>query len=235
LGSSPKGEKMTVERYTENELDNAHFMENYDIEKPDISVDIFTTLDNVSFVWDRQKSNENISNHGFSHYLTRHFYNDKFRVINGQKSGKDIVDISADAGNTGMLCGFTITYIEDDLSEKVVFLIRQETLDDGKIRLITCCPTENEQYMRWYFKAFFYGQTPGTKRHNTFPKNPHPSEQALKEHQRAKIVGIKVIDEIVEELVEKSIKAKTKFERLITTRPLLAESNKGFVELGMDL
>ena len=77
----------------------------FETEEPNIHLDVGASFDNLQFVWDRHKSNENLTDHFFTHYLTRRLYcNDKYRVLDGQKVGKDTVKIKTEEGNTGLLC-----------------------------------------------------------------------------------------------------------------------------------
>jgi hypothetical protein len=192
----------------------------YDKELPDISTDIIADLGDLKFVWDRHKSNENIEYHSFSHYLSRHFYNDKYRVVNGQKVGKDIVDISTDVGNEGLLCGYDINTNEDELPERALLLIRQEVLDKGRIRIISCYPTEKEQYIRWYFSASWTRKEYGTKRPDYVDRRDKMSEQALMELEDSRKMTDKVINDLIDEAVERSLLATEKFKQLIKERKI---------------
>jgi hypothetical protein len=112
----------------------------YEMEKPNIHIDVGADLNKLQFVWDRHKSNENLVRHSFSHYLTRCIYGeDDYRVLNGQRVGREEVYIKTDEGKTGLLCAFYLDIfqkVEEELPEKVVLIIRQDKLDNSRIRLI---------------------------------------------------------------------------------------------------
>jgi len=113
------------------------------------------------FVWRRKKSNLNYIRHGFTHYLTRYAYADEKKVIEGQKVGKDIVNLNTREGNKGLLCSMPVEIIygvkidellnkSDDYTINVLLLVRQEELQSGRIKIITCYPTDNQLHYKWY-------------------------------------------------------------------------------------
>jgi len=130
----------------------------FELEEPDEHINVGASYNGLQFVWDRKKSNQNLNDHLFSHYLTRRVYNDKYRIINGKKVGRDIVNIKTDAGNTGLLCAYDLRVFDPNINEEdnivsdVVVIVRQDTLQNGRIRLISCYPTNNRLYIRWYLK-----------------------------------------------------------------------------------
>lgn len=111
------------------------------------------------FVWQRSKSNENLE-HGFTHYLSRYAYADEFRIVNGQNKSNNVVEVKMDKGNIGILCAMSLTRfgIADDeergIPEEVLLLIRQEKLQDGKIRLISCYAVNDSKYYKLYVDNF---------------------------------------------------------------------------------
>ena len=120
-----------------------------------------------NFVWKRSKSNLNLEQHHFSHYFTRLAYAAERRVIEGQRIGKDIVYLETDDGDEGLLCSMPVEVLDgakiDDLYYKeddypplsVLLLVRQREDSNGRIRLITCYPTDNRKYIEWYSRRYY--------------------------------------------------------------------------------
>jgi hypothetical protein len=120
-----------------------------------------TIYDNTfNFIWKRYESNQNLTNHGFTHYLTMLAYADELRLIEGQKVVNDIVDLGTEDENIGLLCSLPVEVIKgrkiEDFYEDGIFplsvllLVRQNKSQSDKIRLITCYPTNNPVHIKWY-------------------------------------------------------------------------------------
>ena len=110
------------------------------------------------FIWQRSKSNENLK-HGFTHYLTLWAYTDERRFIDGQKAGHKPVELKTDEGNIGMLCALSLERFgfyddEMDVPAQVLFLVRQEEADNGRIRLISCYATGKQDHIKTYINNF---------------------------------------------------------------------------------
>jgi hypothetical protein len=194
----------------------------YDKEEPDVHVKVGASLGDLQFVWDRAKSNENIAHLG-SHYMTRHLYDDKFRVLNGQKVGKDVVDIQTDAGNTGLLCSYDLenftSAVDEDLPERIVVIVRQEILEDSRIRLISSYFTKKRNYIRWYWVNFNLRARYGSKRPDRLDKEASkPPEHVQEKLQQVMKVQKEVFDEVIEELVDRSIAAIDKLKKLLEAK-----------------
>jgi hypothetical protein len=128
------------------------------------------------FIWQRSKSNENLREHKFTHYLTRIAYADEHRVHDGQKRGNSTINIKTDNGNKGVLCALPLDifgyYDKDrDIPEEVLLLIRQEKTQDGRIRLISCYPPTDLLYIDLYVDIFIDKQRFGSKRPDDLDKN----------------------------------------------------------------
>ena len=131
----------------------------------DVGASLVENGNTYNFIWRRSKSNLNLSNHGFTHYITRLAYSDEKRVTEGQRIGNDTVNLNTDDGNVGLLCsvpreklGITVDdcyYKESDLPPLVLLLVRQGKHFNGRIRLITCFPTDNQKYIKWYARRFY--------------------------------------------------------------------------------
>jgi hypothetical protein len=221
----------TQELYIRNDPDSKEAY--YTIEEPNVHLEVGTTLGKLQFIWDRHKSNENLAKHLFTHYLTRHVYNeDEYRVLDGQLIGKEIARIRTDDGNTGLLCALDLCALdidvfqktdEEELPEKVVVIVRQEKLNNKRIRLISCYPTENRDHIRWYHKNFAIRVRRGSKR----PDNLDKKDLACisPEHMTEKLKQIwsiqtEVWNEVIEELVENSIVAKNKFIKFLKKKTM---------------
>jgi hypothetical protein len=163
---------------TKEELEKLYFRDDPDSEEarysPEIGEDIdvgasYTFNGNTyNFIWRRSNSNLNLSNHGFTHYLTRLAYADEKRVIEGQRVNNNIVDLQTDEGNTGLLFALPIDVlhgekiddcynkeVEEGFSLNVLLLVKQKGQNDGRIRLITCFPTDNPKFIEWYSHHFY--------------------------------------------------------------------------------
>jgi len=132
----------------------------------DVGASLTVNGNTYDFVWRRSKSNLNLTQHKFTHYLSRYAYADEKRGIEGQKSGNDIIDLKTDDGNIGLLCSVPIEVLNgveiddcynksDDFPPSVLLLVRQEKSDSNRIRLITCYPTDNSKYLKWYAKKYY--------------------------------------------------------------------------------
>lgn len=137
-------------------------------EEPGEDTDVGSSLifngKTYDFIWRRKKSNLNFLQHGFTHYLTRYAYADEKKVIEGQKIGKDIVDLNTKKrgeGKIGLLCSMPIEilygvkidgyyYKEDDYPLSVLFLVKQEELQSDRVKLVSCFPTDKQLYFKWY-------------------------------------------------------------------------------------
>ena len=120
-----------------------------------------TIYDNTfNSIWKRYESNQNLTNHGFTHYLTMLAYADELRLIEGKKVVNDIVDLGTEGENIGLLCSLPVEVIQgkkiEDFYEDGIFplsvllLVRQNKSQSDRIRLITCYPTNNPVYIKWY-------------------------------------------------------------------------------------
>ena len=138
-------------------------------EDVDVGASLTEKGNTYNFVWRRFKSNLNLANHGFTHYLTRFAYADEKRVVEGQKIGNEVVDLNTDYGNIGLLCSMPVEVLngvkiddcynkEEDFPLSVLLLVRQEKSSNDRIRLITCFPTDVQKYLRWYARRYYSRQ-----------------------------------------------------------------------------
>ena len=123
----------------------------YDIELPDTNQEVVYDYKSYSFVWDREKSNDNVRYHGFSHYLTAILYDDTYVIYDGDYVNGKNVRIKTSKDNEGaILSSYDIE--TGNYKKDTLILIKQLSLDHGRIRLITCYPTNNEYYSSIYWE-----------------------------------------------------------------------------------
>ena len=129
--------------------------------KPDVEVTSSLPLHGATyeFSWRRSKSDENVDSRGFSFYFARWAYVNDYRVVNGQKVGKTTAYVKTDDGNEGLLATVRLSMFEgydeeDDYFDDVLLVVRQETVDDGRVRLVSCYPTKKKEYVDFYTVAF---------------------------------------------------------------------------------
>jgi hypothetical protein len=189
----------------------------YEEELPNEHINVRADCDNSRFVWDRVKSNENLKNHGFTHYLTRRLYKeDKFRLYDGQEVGKDIVTIKTDDGNFGLLCAYGAT--ERGTPKKLILIVRQEERDDGCIRLISGYETTNIQYLRWYHKNVMKVAQASNHTFKFSEKVENELKRLFEFTAEEEKMYEEVYEETIQELVELSIEAAKEFRKQINTK-----------------
>jgi hypothetical protein len=211
---------MNFERISKNPFirdDSYSYEAYYEIEEPNEHINVYADHLELKFIWDRVKSNENITDHGFSHYLTRYFYCDEYCLFNGQKVGKDTVKIKTDKNNKGILCAYDTSTNDNDLPEQLVLIVQQEKLDNDRIRLISCYEIENDKYLYWYHK----NQLNLLRKKHLSTKLPYAENAParLKEFSPKKIKAYEKIQEkILQELVELSKKAAKEFRKQVDAK-----------------
>jgi hypothetical protein len=192
----------------------------YDVEEPNVHVDVGTIFSGLKFVWDRFKSNENVNDHGFSHYLTRRYYNDKFRLVSGKKVGKDIVSIVTDDGNLGMLCSCDLNdfiKVDEDELEEAMLIVRQDELDSGRIRLISCYTTQNRDYIRWYALHRYFFSKRDSSRPDALDLKDVPAHVTEKREQ-TRLIQKEVFNETIEEIIDSIVESTIKFEEIVRNK-----------------
>jgi hypothetical protein len=166
------------------------------------------------FIWQRSKSNENFTEHGFTHYLTRYAYADEFRIIDGQKRGNKTINIKTDDGNKGLLCVLPLDKFgywneKADRPEIVLLLVRQEEAENGNIKLISCYSTDKLEYLKLYTYNARDRQRFGSKRPDTLDKKDSADKTLIdnfkKKMETAKIKQKRMIEQIIEEYNENFI------------------------------
>jgi len=193
------------------------------------------------FVWQRSKSNENLE-HGFTHCLSRYAYADEFRIVNGQNRDNNVVEIKTDKGNIDILCAMSLTRfgIPDDeergIPEEVLLIIRQEKLQDGKIRLISCYAANDSKYYKLYVDNFIDIIRNRTKWLDKSGKNDESILSTYRERMRKRISenSKTIIEQIIQEnksfYVEHFKKGYLIFQRIIAEKkiPVLTADYSSF-------
>ena len=172
------------------------------------------------FVWQRSKSNDNLINHKFTHYLTRWAYTDEYRIIDGQKRGNKTISIKTDEGNIGMLCALSLERFgykdnEREIPEEVLLLIRQEKTQNGKIRLISCYDTNKSAYINLYVDNFIDRQRFGTKRPDLLD-NTDKTLKNVTERRKSTILIEQAIERNRKFYIEHFKKGYQIFQKIIT-------------------
>ena len=122
------------------------------------------------FVWQRSKSNQNLDERNFTFYLTRHAYVDEFRVVDGQSVRNKKINVKTSEGNSGLLCALKLSLFkqidkgEEDSFYQVLVFVRQEKVDDDRIRIVSCYPTDKDYYVDAYTASWFDKHLYGSKR-----------------------------------------------------------------------
>jgi len=96
-----------------------------------------------TFMWRRRKSNENIANHGFSFYLARHVFKDKYKIFDD--------DLANDNKNTGVY-----GIVEGDKKVMLVIHAQSEYLEKGIARIVSAYYTSDQNLIKNYEKIKGY-------------------------------------------------------------------------------
>ena len=182
----------------------------YEKELPDDHVEIVCSYKKGKFVWDRKKSNENVDNHSFSHYLSAVMYvEDEYAFYNGDTIDGKQVFIKTDDDNLGVL--LFCRYLNLQKEKDALVLVRQTREEYDRIRLVTCYPTKNDFYIETYWKNRKYLEDlrPGKPE---FENDIKPEDfGSLKERRYRRSI---------ESLVAESLRAYDLFERKVLRRSL---------------
>jgi hypothetical protein len=222
---------MSCEYYHREDTDSHEALYEEETGERDVQV-ICSFIDknncHFEFVWQRSKSNENLE-HGFTHYLSRYAYADEFRIVNGKNWGDKVVEIKTDKDNIEILCAMSLTRfgVADDeergIPEEVLLLLRQEKLQDGKVRLISCYTANDSKYYKLYVDNFIDRIRYGTKCPD---KNDESILSTYRKRMRKRIsVNSKtVIEQIIQEnktfYVEHFKKGYFIFQRIIAEKKI---------------
>jgi len=199
--------------------ENAKFYEETGIDM-DVGASLIKGGNKYHFIWRRSKSNLNLLKHNFTHYLTRIIYVDEKRVLEGQKINKETVSLKSDEGNTGLLCSLPLEELGidiDDCQQKesdldplpVLYLIRQREHFEGRIRLISCYPTDNKKYIEWYSRNY-YNWKPKKQRDSLEIKDISDGTQTKLSEQENFKRAIKASEEVRENLIREMMENLTK-------------------------
>ena len=146
--------------YFRNESDTQDAWYEKELGDEDVQVgcDPITKRGTYRYVWHREKSNINVEKHDFSFYLACWAYTDKYRVNDGQSIRGTTARVRTDEGNAGSICGLDISTVydyegsEDIFPDRVVLFVRQETLDHGRTRIVSCYVPDDMYYLDTYSK-----------------------------------------------------------------------------------
>jgi hypothetical protein len=225
---------MSCEYYHREDTDSHEALYEEETGERDVQV-ICSFIDknnrHFEFVWQRSKSNENLE-HGFTHYLSRYAYADEFRIVNGKNWGDKVVEIKTDKGKIEILCAMSLTRfgVADDeergISEEVLLLVRQEKLQDGKIRLISCYPVTNDsKYHELYVDNLFDRIVRGSKRPDRLDKMDKVDESILSTYRKSiKESSRTLVEQVIREnktfYVEHFKKGCFIFQRIIAEKKI---------------
>lgn len=109
----------------------------YSVEDGDPNMDVTVKEGIWTFMWHRKKSNENVTRKGFSFYLARHAFKDKYKIID--------FALATDPKTTGILA-----VIPNDKKVMIVINAISDQLEKGIIRIVSASYVENQKLIDRY-------------------------------------------------------------------------------------
>jgi len=113
----------------------------FEIEPGNPNEDVVVKDGRLTFVWNREKSNSNItdsrSGKGFSFYFARHAFKDEFKLL--------YPGLASDPKNQGIL-----GTVSGDRKVMIVINVKTDDLRKGVVRIVSAYYTNNQKLINYY-------------------------------------------------------------------------------------